>query len=229
MLHWTIWGREPGVHEASLRRYGRKLGYHITVYFLFTLVTVTCKYNTLTQLMYHSASYNSCSNWRPPTSIQAWQWRTRFCRTLKWGCAPSCCVHILSRTAKGSPHFSVDVRNHLNAVFPDHWIWRGGPIPLSARSSDLNPLHYFLWGYLKSLVFETSVETDMQLVSSEKRRLLLFCSCCTAYISLEIMRNFFYMFDVVYVKLNSISREFSSLNVVATLWRKRRDLCDYAS
>ena len=31
------------VHEASVRRYGSKLVYHITVYFLFTLVTVTCK------------------------------------------------------------------------------------------------------------------------------------------------------------------------------------------
>ena len=35
MLHWIIWGREPGFHEASLRRYGSKLVYHITVYFLY--------------------------------------------------------------------------------------------------------------------------------------------------------------------------------------------------
>ena len=68
MLHWTIWGREPGVHEASLRRYGSKFVYHITVYILFTLVTVTCKYSILTQLMYHFASNISCSNWQPPTS-----------------------------------------------------------------------------------------------------------------------------------------------------------------
>ena len=52
----------PGVHEASLRRYGSKLVYYITVYFLYTLLTVTCKYSTLTQLTYHFASYNSCSN-----------------------------------------------------------------------------------------------------------------------------------------------------------------------
>ena len=52
MFHWPIWGREPGVHEASLRRYGSKLVYNITVYFLFTLVTVTYKYSTLTQLTY---------------------------------------------------------------------------------------------------------------------------------------------------------------------------------
>ena len=63
------------------------------------------------------------------------------------------------------PHFSVDVRNHLNAVFPDRWIGRGGPIPWPARSPDLNPLDYFLWGYLKSLLFETPVETDMELVA----------------------------------------------------------------
>ena len=63
------------------------------------------------------------------------------------------------------PHFSVDVRKHLNAVFPYIWILRGSPIPWPARSSDLNPLHYFLWEYLKSLVFEIPVETDMELVA----------------------------------------------------------------
>ena len=38
-------------------------------------------------------------------------------------------------------------------------------IPWPARSSNPNPLHYFLWGYLKSLVFETPVETDLELVA----------------------------------------------------------------
>ena len=70
MLHWTIWGREPGVHEASLCRYGSKLVYHITVYFLFTLVTVTCKHSTFTQLTCNFVSYNSCSNWRPANSMK---------------------------------------------------------------------------------------------------------------------------------------------------------------
>ena len=63
------------------------------------------------------------------------------------------------------PHFGVDVRNYLNAVFPGRRIGRGGPIPWPARSPDLNPLHYFLLEYLKSLVFETPVETDMDLVA----------------------------------------------------------------
>ena len=73
-------------------------------------------------------------------------------------------MHILSRTAKVMPHFTVNVRNHLNAVFPGRRIGRGGPIPWPGRSPDLNPIHYFLWEYLKSFVFETSVETDMDFV-----------------------------------------------------------------
>ena len=60
----------------------------------------------------------------------------------------------------------VDVRNHLNAVFPGRWIGRGGPIACPARSPDLRPLDYFLWGYLKSLVFEAPVETDMEFVGT---------------------------------------------------------------
>ena len=64
------------------------------------------------------------------------------------------------------PRFSVDVHNHLNAAFPVHWIGRGGPIPWPARSPDLNPLDYFLRRYVKSLVFETPVETDMKLFAS---------------------------------------------------------------
>ena len=59
----------------------------------------------------------------------------------------------------------MDVRNNLNAVFPCRLIGKGGPIPWPARTPDLNPLDYFLWGYLKSLVFEIPVETDRELVA----------------------------------------------------------------
>ena len=57
------------------------------------------------------------------------------------------------------------IHNHLNAGFPGRWFGRGGPIPWSARSFDLNPLHYFILGYLKPLVIETPVETDIELVT----------------------------------------------------------------
>lgn len=57
------------------------------------------------------------------------------------------------------PHFSLQVREHLNNVFQNKWIGRGGPIPWPPRSPDFNPLDFFLWGHLKNLVYATPVET----------------------------------------------------------------------
>lgn len=51
------------------------------------------------------------------------------------------------------PHFAHQVRTYLNTVFPGRWIGRRGAIEWPARSPDLNPLDYFLWGYLKSKVY----------------------------------------------------------------------------
>lgn len=54
----------------------------------------------------------------------------------------------------GAPaHSSRVVQTFLNQNFP-HWIGRGGHIPWPARSPDLNPLDFFLWGYMKSLVYD---------------------------------------------------------------------------
>ncbi|GFY16742.1 transposable element Tcb1 transposase [Trichonephila clavipes] len=65
----------------------------------------------------------------------------------------------------GAPaHFSIDVRAHLQATFPGGWIGRGGPIAWPARSSDLSPLDFFLWGFLEGLLYETPVATPEDLV-----------------------------------------------------------------
>jgi len=59
----------------------------------------------------------------------------------------------------GAPaHFSVLARQFLTATYGDRWIGRGGPHVWPARSPDLNPLDYFLWGHLKSLVYTTPVD-----------------------------------------------------------------------
>ena len=50
------------------------------------------------------------------------------------------------------------VRQFLNQHFANKWIGRGGPIAWPARSTDLNPLDFHLWGQLKSIVYATSIE-----------------------------------------------------------------------
>ena len=54
-----------------------------------------------------------------------------------------------------SAHFALIVRDWMNRTFGQRWIGRGGPIEWPARSPDLTPLDYFLWGYVKCCVFRT--------------------------------------------------------------------------
>lgn len=56
------------------------------------------------------------------------------------------------------PHWAITVRNFLDANFPMRWMGRGSQqYPWPARSPDLTPCDFFLWGYLKSLLY-----TDVQ-------------------------------------------------------------------
>lgn len=65
----------------------------------------------------------------------------------------------------GAPaHFSRVVINHLNNRFPHRWIGRGGYQNWPSRSPDLNPLDYCLWGWFKSLVYATKVNTREALL-----------------------------------------------------------------
>ena len=55
----------------------------------------------------------------------------------------------------GPAHNSAIVRDFLNRVYPERWIGTNGHIRWPARSPDLSPLDYFLWGYLKNVVYQT--------------------------------------------------------------------------
>ena len=58
----------------------------------------------------------------------------------------------------GAPaHFLINVRQHLNNIFPRCWIGCGGPVAWPARSRDLNLLDFYLWGHLKSILYGESV------------------------------------------------------------------------
>ena len=51
------------------------------------------------------------------------------------------------------PHFGLNVRTWLDQRFPNCWMGRRGPIEWPARSPDLTPPDFFLWGVLKDKVY----------------------------------------------------------------------------
>ena len=61
------------------------------------------------------------------------------------------------------PHFSCFVNDILNERLPDDWIGRGGLIPWPPQSPDLSPLVFFLWGYIKNIVYAEKIRNIQQL------------------------------------------------------------------
>ncbi|KAE8747084.1 hypothetical protein FOCC_FOCC006222 [Frankliniella occidentalis] len=61
------------------------------------------------------------------------------------------------------PHWLLAVRAHLNQVYPQRWIGRDGPVAWPARSPDLTPPDFFLWGHVKNVVYETKPDTEEEL------------------------------------------------------------------
>ena len=51
------------------------------------------------------------------------------------------------------PHYANVVRDWLDATFPGKWIGRRGAIDWPARSPDMTPADFFLWGHLKHIVY----------------------------------------------------------------------------
>lgn len=56
-------------------------------------------------------------------------------------------------------HFLREVADELDEKFPNRWIGRNGPKKWPARSPDLTKPDYFLWGYIKNLVYLTPPTT----------------------------------------------------------------------
>ncbi|KAJ4428010.1 hypothetical protein ANN_24024 [Periplaneta americana] len=62
----------------------------------------------------------------------------------------------MARAAPSSFVYLKGLRAYLNAAYPDEWIGRAGPTPWPARSPDMSPLDFYLWGRLKSLVYASA-------------------------------------------------------------------------
>ncbi|KAL7644692.1 UNVERIFIED_CONTAM: hypothetical protein RMT77_004233 [Armadillidium vulgare] len=64
----------------------------------------------------------------------------------------------------GAPsHYSRIVTDYLNTTYGHRWVGRNGLVKWLPQSSDLTPLNYFLWGWMKSMVYSTSVGTQEEL------------------------------------------------------------------
>lgn len=64
----------------------------------------------------------------------------------------------------GAPaHNTRIVTEYLQQQFPGRWIGTNGPVLWPARSPDLTPLDFFLWGYLKDKVYNTVYNTIEEL------------------------------------------------------------------
>ncbi|KAJ8950562.1 hypothetical protein NQ318_015695 [Aromia moschata] len=66
----------------------------------------------------------------------------------------------------GAPqHFARQVRDFLNVEYPNRWIGRNGPIHWPARSPDLTPCDFYLWGHMKQLVYSEPVNSIEELTA----------------------------------------------------------------
>lgn len=68
-----------------------------------------------------------------------------------------------------TPHYARIVRTWLDEAFPERWIGRRGPIEWPARSPDLTPADFFLWGILKDKVYEENPRNIQQLKTAITR------------------------------------------------------------
>ena len=79
------------------------------------------------------------------------------------------------------PHWGLCVRDFLNEVFPNRWIGRDGPTPWPARSPDITPLDFFLWGYVKDNVYRTPI-CDLQTLKTRIKEAI-------ASVTFEMLQN----------------------------------------
>ena len=68
------------------------------------------------------------------------------------------------------PHYGLAVRRWLDDNFRGRWIGRRGAIEWPARSPDITPPDFFLWGILKDMVYREKPRTlqDLRTIIEEK-------------------------------------------------------------
>lgn len=67
------------------------------------------------------------------------------------------------------PHNAHVVVDHLNQRFGNQWLGTNGPIRWPARSPDLTPIDFFIWGHLKNKVYAIAPTTREDLEARVRR------------------------------------------------------------
>lgn len=102
----------------------------------------------------------------------------------------------------GAPaHNSRQVREYLSQRFPGKWIGTFSEVSWPARSPDLTPLDFFIWGFVKNRIYQYSFESEQQLrervtaafnsITPEMLRDVLSSTVKRSYLCLENNGNLF--------------------------------------
>ena len=96
------------------------------------------------------------------------------------------------------PHFRLDVRRWLNDVLPHPWTGRGAHedlmfCPWPARSPDVTPCDYFLWGYVKDKAF---VPPQPASIPGLKNRITAAVEIITPDLLIRVWQELDYRLDV---------------------------------
>ena len=85
--------------------------------------------------------------------------------TISSQCSPPFKISLSCFSCR--PHWAQRVRDWLNLNLPQKWIGRGNSrdtnIPWPARSPDLTPMDFFVWGFIKSKVYVRNYENMTHL------------------------------------------------------------------
>ena len=88
---------------------------------------------------------------------------------ISFQCSPAFKISLSSSSSRtGGPYWAQQVGDWLNLNLPQKWIGRVNSqdtnIPWPARSPDLTPMDFFVWGYIRSKVYVRNYEnmTDLK-------------------------------------------------------------------
>ncbi|KAG5889937.1 hypothetical protein JTB14_028946 [Gonioctena quinquepunctata] len=84
------------------------------------------------------------------------------------------------------PHYYGAVRRYLDEEYRGRWIGRRGSTEWPARSPDLTPLNFFLWGYLESKVYATEPNN----IDVLKQRIVAECEAVSADTFAKVRQEF---------------------------------------